>query len=101
LIHGTNAASYSDGRAINGREDVALVARSTSGYDHAFLYSGGAVTDLGALGTNSYPTAINASRQVVGLAYTANCYHAFRATTSGMQDLGTLGGSLQPGNGHQ
>jgi len=62
---------------------------------HAFLYSGGTLTDLGTFGgTNSYPGAINNSGQVVGSAQTvAKTYHAFLYSGGTLGDLGTLGGA--------
>ena len=47
-------------------------AHTSSGYDHAFLYSNGKMTDLGTLpgGSESYAYGINASGQVVGYADT-------------------------------
>ena len=90
--------NHSEGRAINAAGDVALYARSSTGYYHAFVYTAatGVMTDLGALSggyNESYPTDINSSRQVVGHSYPSyDCYHAFLATASGMHDLGTLGG---------
>ena len=58
--------------------------------------------DLGSLGgTNSYANGINASGQVVGVAYTAGdaADHAFLYSGGAMQDLGTLGGSNSSANG--
>jgi len=66
----------------------------------AFLYSGGKLKDLGALGgTNSYAYAINDRGQIVGIADTARntqnrepYVHAFLYDNGRMLDLGTLGG---------
>ncbi len=70
---------------------------ATSGiYEHAFLYSGGSMRDLGTLGgAFSTPTHINDRGQVVGNADTTNGgRHAFLYNGSGsLQDLGTFGGS--------
>jgi probable HAF family extracellular repeat protein len=64
--------------------------------EHAFLYSNGAMQDLGTLGgTNSYGYGINASGQVTGGATTAaGTLHVFVTdpTTFAMTDLGTLTG---------
>jgi probable HAF family extracellular repeat protein len=54
-----------------------VVAFSSSGGNssaHAFLYGGGVMTDLGTLpgGTQTFPSGINDSGQVVGGAYTAS-----------------------------
>ena len=63
--------------------------------EHAFLYSGGAMTDLGTLGgINSAGTAINATGTVVGSADTAAGHsHAFTESGGVMTDLGTLDGT--------
>jgi probable HAF family extracellular repeat protein len=65
---------------------------------HAFLYTNGAMTDLGTLGgTSSAAHGINASGQVVGEATTTPMqflYHAFLYSNGTMTDLGTLGGNV-------
>lgn len=69
---------------------------NSSGYyvQHAFLYSGGKMIDLGTLG-NDYSSAsgINNLHQVVGGSDLPNgSVHAFLDTNGTMIDLGTLGG---------
>lgn len=61
---------------------------------HAFLYSGGVMTDLGTLGGyHSFGRAINDQRVVAGYAETASRdLHAFRWANGSMQDLGVLPG---------
>lgn len=63
----------------------------------AFLYAGGAMTNLGNLGTgcNSSADAINDSGQVVGWSNTSGFFtdHGFLYSNGNMADLGTLGGS--------
>jgi probable HAF family extracellular repeat protein len=63
--------------------------------EHAFLYSGGVMTDLGTLGgTNSTATAVNASGTVVGSADLASgASHAIVESGGVMTDLGTLDGA--------
>jgi probable HAF family extracellular repeat protein len=65
---------------------------------HAFLYSNGAMTDLGTLpgGTESFAEGINDPGQVVGHSNIANgLYHAFLYSNGAMTDLGTLPGKNQ------
>lgn len=66
-----------------------------SGYDHAFLYSGGNMQDLGTLpgGRSSMGYAINRSGEVTGTSGTSGGdLHAFLYSRGAMQDLGTLPG---------
>lgn len=67
---------------------------------HAFLYSGGKMTDLGTLGgLSSAATAINAAGTVVGSAATAaGVSHAFVEHGGTMTDLGTLDGASATSN---
>ena len=66
--------------------------------NHAFLYSGGSMTDLGTFGSSySLGTSINDYGQVVGWSgYAQNANHAFlySGTGMGMLDLGTFGGGV-------
>jgi len=82
---------------INENGQVAGYSLTGQGDYHAFLYSSGAMQDLGAFGgsqpyqSNAY--GINNSGQVVGYATTNdNTAHAFLYSGGAMQDLGTLGG---------
>jgi probable HAF family extracellular repeat protein len=66
------------------------------GFAHAFLYSGGTMTDLGTFPgssweATSYASAINASGQVVG-SCGFGIQHAFLYSSGTMTDLGTLPG---------
>lgn len=69
---------------------------NSSGYyvQHAFLYSGGKMKDLGTLGSDySSASGINNLHQVVGGSDLPNGFvHAFLNTNGTMIDLGTLGG---------
>jgi probable HAF family extracellular repeat protein len=68
---------------------------------HAFLWQGGAMTDLGTLSGNSYAYGINAQGQVVGYSYLPGnaAYHAFLWQGGAMTDLGTLGGGYSVARG--
>lgn len=62
--------------------------------NHAFLYSGGMMTDLGTCGSSySQAVAINDGGQVIGwCGVAANVNHAFLYGSAGMTDLGTFAG---------
>lgn len=90
---------------INGSGQVVGTAMltGTGTQEHAFLYSGGAITDLGTLvgGSSSEGQGINASGEVVGYgATTGGGAHAFLYSAGhGLADLGTLGGQYSYGYG--
>ena len=87
---------------INNRTEV-VGCSALSGFScgHAFLFDGGAMSDLGTLpgGTDSVAYAINNRGQVVGVSSLAGFDiglpfgHAFLFSSGQMSDLGTLGGS--------
>ncbi len=67
--------------------------------DHAFIYSNGALTDLGTLlssnlGCGSQGQAINDSGQVAGYSCAPGGEHAFLYTDGHMVDLGVLGNGI-------
>jgi probable HAF family extracellular repeat protein len=88
--------SYASG--INNLGQVVGFSWTSSGSNgqHAFLYSGGTMQDLGTLGGNrSWAWGINDGGQVVGEADTSSGdQHAFLYSHGTMTDLGTLGGPL-------
>ena len=81
--------------AINNAGQVVGYSRTASGKNHAFLYEGGSMHDLGDLGGDySIAYAINNVGQVAGLSTNASGEtHAFLYTPgSGMEDLGAGAG---------
>jgi len=83
----------SEAWGINNNGQITGRATTASGYYHAFLYSGGAMTDLGNLGGDTFSQAygINSNGQVVGEAATASGVdHAFLYNGGAMVDLNTL-----------
>ena len=89
--------AISFGRAINDSDQVTGESNyaGTSINMHAFLYSGGAMADLGTFGgVHSVGNGINNGGQVVGTADLAGSQqnHAFLYSGAGLVDLGTLGG---------
>ena len=86
---------YAAAIGINNNGQVVGSARVATKDYHAFLYSGGTMTDLGTLGGNSSDArGINNNGQVVGSSTTlSGDSHAFLYSAGTMTDLGTLGGS--------
>jgi probable HAF family extracellular repeat protein/autotransporter-associated beta strand protein len=86
---GPNTTAY----GINAAGQVAGSVYTSQGAYHAFLYTGGAITDLGTLGgAQSSASAVNATGQVVGESQTgAGATDAFLYTGGPMQDTGIPG----------
>jgi probable HAF family extracellular repeat protein len=82
------------GTAINNAGQVAGGYIRPDGQLHAFIWSNGALVDLGTLGgSSSSAYGINAAGQVAGASMTAGgTFHAFFSNGGDPQDLGTLGG---------
>ena len=103
MLPGYTYGSFAQG--INDSGQVVGWCQNSSGYSHAFLYSGGTMQDLGTFGgPNSYAFRINGSGQVVGYSNYSSVYHyaehAFLYSGGTMQDLGTLpGDTVSTGNG--
>ncbi|MEO7496992.1 MAG: hypothetical protein ABIT83_21535, partial [Massilia sp.] len=77
---------------INRGGDVVGWLDSGSGV-HAFVYSGGIMSDLGTLGGDSaIARAINDSGAVVGYTYGASHYNGFLYSGGATRAIGTLGG---------
>jgi probable HAF family extracellular repeat protein len=90
--------SFSSASAINNNGQVVGGSTTTSGQEHAFLFSNGTMYDLGVLpgGTSSDATGINDSGQIVGNSNTSSgLEHAFIDTAGVMIDLGTLVGARE------
>src|SRR6202162_5197261 len=92
---GTLGGGDSVANSINHAAQVVGYSLTTSGAQHAFLYTGGHLQDLGTLGGgDSVANSINHAAQVVGYSLTTSgAQHAFLYTGGQLQDLGTLGGS--------
>lgn len=91
---GALGGTYSIANGINDNGQV-VGGASTPGNAtiNGFLYSGGSMTNLGALGSST--SDINNSGQIVGESYIAGggTPHAFLYNGGSMIDLGTLGGA--------
>lgn len=92
--------TYSDAYAVNPSGRVTGYSANAAGTDRAFVWNSGTMTDLGALvqaGISkpwSYGYSINASGQVVGVAYDDTFANSFAwfSTGSSVKGLGHLGG---------
>jgi probable HAF family extracellular repeat protein len=91
-LGGTSSAAF----RMNGSGAVAGYSSTSSGSQHAFVFSGTAMVDLGTLGgTASQALGISASGQVVGYANLAGdgSYQAYVYNGMSMTGIGTLGGA--------
>jgi len=80
--------------AVNERGDVLIWTSLTDRTQHAYVWTGKKLTDVGTLGgKNTYGHDLNDRGQVVGVSDTAKGErHAFLWQGGKMRDLGTLGG---------
>ncbi|HTK32325.1 MAG TPA: FlgD immunoglobulin-like domain containing protein [Candidatus Saccharimonadaceae bacterium] len=91
---GTLGGDQSLARDINRSGDVVGWAFTSTGERHAFLYRGGALEDLGTLGTAPVDAwAISDDDRVVGSYELDNHERAYVWQNGTMTDLGTLGGT--------
>jgi len=93
---GTLGGSGSQAYGINRSGQISGFAQ-TSRNEHAFVFSGGTMTDIGASLSgmpNSFGYSINSSGQVAGTAYNSSysTSHAFFFDGATTKDLGTFGG---------
>src|SRR5437588_9888643 len=92
---GTLGGGTSTANSVNDLGQAAGSSLTSSGVEHAFLFSDGKMTDLGTLGdTSSAALAVNNQGHVVGQFMTAHqaAQHAFLYSGGKMIDLATLGG---------
>ena len=97
---GNLGSLYSATYAINASGKACGSSMTSSGDEHAFLWSAGVMTDINPFGGDSSAAAgINASGQVVGYGYLpSGDFHAFVRTGTVSKDLGTLGGDWSLAN---
>jgi probable HAF family extracellular repeat protein len=90
---GTLGGKVTTAADLNNASQVVGYSQTRRGEYHAFIYSAGALTDLGVLpgGTQSFAYGINKSGQVVGASDSAaSTLHAFLYTAGVMKDLNSL-----------
>ncbi len=100
---GTLGGSISEALAINNMGQVVGDAYASGDLaDYAYLYSEGAMINLGTLGGDddgSMACAINNKGQVVGFSWNCVSNRAFLYNAARMTDLGTLGGAYSQASG--
>jgi probable HAF family extracellular repeat protein len=104
---GTLGGTTSEANGINACGQVVGTADTATGLKHAFVYSEGAMSDLGTIDnrTRAFGMSINASGQVAGWAADAagdgsiTASNAFLCDSGTMTDLGALAGRLSAANG--
>ncbi|MEN6450687.1 MAG: PEP-CTERM sorting domain-containing protein [Thermoguttaceae bacterium] len=90
---GTLGGTASQASGINAKGQIVGLSTTAAGPQHAFLFSGGKMTDLGTLGGDSAATGVNDNGQVVGYSATsAGATHAFLYDKGSMNDLQPSGG---------
>lgn len=83
----------SGGNAINNKGQVVGYSTSVVWYDHAFLYTDGAISELDEIDSCSGANGINDKGQVVGSAKNSDYFfHAFLYSDGVITNLDTLGG---------
>ncbi len=96
---GTLGGASSQANGINASGQIAGDSETAGGDSHAFVYSGGKLTDIGGLLGNSLPNSfgygINQAGHIAGTAYNSKyaTAHAFFYNGSTAKDIGGLGGS--------
>jgi probable HAF family extracellular repeat protein len=84
-------ARWSEAKAINAAGEIAGSFATDTFDQHAFIYSGGAMIDIGTLDDTSEAFDINALRQVVGTSYLRDIgLHAFLYANGKMEDLNAM-----------
>ncbi|MGH9666312.1 MAG: hypothetical protein ACRD9L_17935, partial [Bryobacteraceae bacterium] len=96
-VLGTLGGANSYAMALNDAGQVAGSSSLASGATHAFLYTDGAMRDLGSLGGSSYAYGLNSSGEVVGYSSLSGGgdSHAFAVINGVLFDLNNL---LAPGS---
>jgi probable HAF family extracellular repeat protein len=104
-LGGTHTVAYSINSPISPSASIQIVGESTtaSGYDHAFMWQNGAMTDLGLPSNSSgysFAFGINVYGQVAAAASFQNYPfdHAFLWQNGRWTDLGTLKGVPRAGS---